>query len=224
MKLLNNKAMYFLMVLFVVCDISGYNEKTNSDVDTSLDADDDYEKCKYLVDACDIDKLACLLPQIDINRKDKYGNTLLHRAIPDGALLVVKLLIGHGADVNIKNNEGYTPLYQVCDFLAEGILMAYADNMEFCINQGYFDEHIAIADYLLNAGADLSCKYQINTQDWKYLPDDLAGVINPATLPEIVEGLLELLSKQSYEDVREQAALQSLVRYLIKFQQVLQKN
>ena len=43
--------------------------------------------------------------------KDKFeGETALHLASRNEHLEVVKLLIERGADINIKNNEGETPL------------------------------------------------------------------------------------------------------------------
>ncbi len=41
---------------------------------------------------------------IDINAINKKGNTALALAVKTGSFDVIKLLISHGADVNIKNN------------------------------------------------------------------------------------------------------------------------
>lgn len=53
-----------------------------------------------------------------LNKKDKFGNTSLHRAFKpitavinkDGMKKVVKMLLENGADISIKNNKGETPL------------------------------------------------------------------------------------------------------------------
>jgi ankyrin repeat protein len=48
----------------------------------------------------------------DVNAKDKYGGTPLHRAV--GNLVrkeIVELLIANGADVNAKHDNGETPLH-----------------------------------------------------------------------------------------------------------------
>ena len=48
----------------------------------------------------------------DVNQRDeRYGFTPLHHAVFFGHRDVVEFLIGHGADVNVKNNAGSTPLY-----------------------------------------------------------------------------------------------------------------
>jgi len=48
----------------------------------------------------------------DVNAKDEYGGTPLHRAV--GNLVrkeIVELLIANGADVNAKHDNGATPLH-----------------------------------------------------------------------------------------------------------------
>ncbi|HIL25101.1 MAG TPA: ankyrin repeat domain-containing protein [Verrucomicrobia bacterium] len=57
----------------------------------------------------------------DVNAKDKYGGTPLHRAV--GNLVrkeIVELLIAAGADVNAKAKNGKTPLDEaITDFRTE---------------------------------------------------------------------------------------------------------
>jgi ankyrin repeat protein len=55
----------------------------------------DCEKAQYLVEfpVCDVQALIPLLSSIDIHQKNKYGETLLHSAIPDGSLEVIQLLV-----------------------------------------------------------------------------------------------------------------------------------
>jgi ankyrin repeat protein len=47
----------------------------------------------------------------DVHDKDKYGRTPLHRAIAYGSIQSLKLLLGHGADISIKDGEGYNALH-----------------------------------------------------------------------------------------------------------------
>lgn len=47
---------------------------------------------------------------IDINAQDEFGWTLLHWASEWGDINGMRLLINRGADVNIINNAGFTPL------------------------------------------------------------------------------------------------------------------
>ena len=42
---------------------------------------------------------------------DELGNTLLHDAIQNHCFEFIKILIKNGANVNIKNKEGFTPLH-----------------------------------------------------------------------------------------------------------------
>ena len=53
---------------------------------------------------------AFLKTGVQVNVKDKNGNTPLHLAAQNEHLQVVKLLIKNGADVNIKNKKNQTPL------------------------------------------------------------------------------------------------------------------
>lgn len=47
-----------------------------------------------------------------INHKDKWGNTLLHRAVACGSKKMVELLLNLGSDVNAKNTVSLTPLHK----------------------------------------------------------------------------------------------------------------
>ena len=52
------------------------------------------------------------LAPADINRQDGSGRVLLHYAVLDGYLLVVRVLLKvPGIDVNVRDDEGNTPLY-----------------------------------------------------------------------------------------------------------------
>jgi ankyrin repeat protein len=46
-----------------------------------------------------------------VNAKDQFGNTALHSAVEKGHISIIKYLIGKGADVNVTDSEGRTPLY-----------------------------------------------------------------------------------------------------------------
>ena len=45
---------------------------------------------------------------VDVNARNRYGTTPLHLASKRGTLEFVRLLIDHGADIDLKDNEGRT--------------------------------------------------------------------------------------------------------------------
>ena len=51
------------------------------------------------------------LPDVDVNHRDISNNTALHRALQGKHTDVVEVLIGAGADIDTKNNDGHSPLY-----------------------------------------------------------------------------------------------------------------
>ena len=72
---------------------------------------------------------------------DVEGNTLLHHAASNEQLVVVRYLISKGADVNVRNRDGWTPLHWVAH-LNEGIdvaryLIARGANLNATTNSGY---------------------------------------------------------------------------------------
>lgn len=63
------------------------------------------KKIKYRV----FDKL-CGIVDLDINEQNKYGNTPLHIAVQQNEFEYVEILLRYGCNVNIYNNDGYTPI------------------------------------------------------------------------------------------------------------------
>ena len=53
-----------------------------------------------------------LTKNIGINNQDIYGNTALHYAARNKHELAIKTLLAIGADVQVKNKDGITPLHQ----------------------------------------------------------------------------------------------------------------
>ena len=80
---------------------------------------------------------------VDINVKDKNGNTALFHAASKGKVVITNILLGAGADVNLKNKRRNTPLM---------IAVWYG--------------HTDTVDVLLNTGADVSV---INKRGWTAL-------------------------------------------------------
>lgn len=51
----------------------------------------------------------------DINKQDELGQTALHIAVKNNDFDVINMLIKRGADANIKNRNGLTPLQYMCN-------------------------------------------------------------------------------------------------------------
>ena len=62
---------------------------------------DDVEELSNLID--------CENP--DLNLPDEFGNTLLHRAAIDGSYRCLNFLLSRGAEVDVTDNRGWTPLH-----------------------------------------------------------------------------------------------------------------
>ncbi len=47
---------------------------------------------------------------VDLDTGDEYGSTALHHAAIKGHLKIVRLLLAHGANLQLKDTKGRTPL------------------------------------------------------------------------------------------------------------------
>lgn len=100
-----------------------------------------------------------------INSQDKYGYTALHNVMSEEEFEIVEYLIKNGADVNIQNEDGVTPLH----------LAAYTENANILLDNGAEinqqdnrgntplhaaviagEEHREMIKFLIDNGADAS--------------------------------------------------------------------
>jgi ankyrin repeat protein len=103
-----------------------------------------------------------------INQIDKDGNSFLHRAVHTGNVDMVKFLVSRGADVNVKDNYGQTPV-QIAAQLddAEIIIHLVSNGAEINIKNsiGKTPLHDAVAhdqfqivNYLISQDAEINAK------------------------------------------------------------------
>ena len=85
----------------------------------------------------------------DINDEDNYRNTPLNYACRGGYMRIANLLLQKGADVNAKNNLGYTPLHQLFEITIEGSFIFETNNANYVYTS---------AKLLIDAGADVNAK------------------------------------------------------------------
>ncbi len=89
-----------------------------------------------------------LVNGIDINFKDKEGNTALHYASRERHSHVYKQLIEQGVDIDVQNNKGQTPLMLSMtgmDYLAVFDLLRAGANIDIKDNEGKKAIHYAQA-------------------------------------------------------------------------------
>ncbi|XP_028395304.1 uncharacterized protein LOC114519378 [Dendronephthya gigantea] len=117
-----------------------------------------------------------LLKSVDVNAKDTDGWTVLHSAVTEGTLEIVKYLVQKGADLNGKKTNGSTVLHSA---VAKGNLeiVKYLVEHDGDVNgrdtDGWTVLHSAITDgtleivkFLVEKGADINGK---NTNGWTVL-------------------------------------------------------
>eukprot|EP00953_Heterococcus_sp_UTEX-ZZ885_P039811 20388-Heterococcus_DN1.PRE.3 len=75
----------------------------------------------------------------DVNKKDFYKNTALHRAACMGYTQIVKLLVEQGADVDAQAKDGWTPLHLAARW-------GRIDAMRVLVDEGHADVNIKTSD------------------------------------------------------------------------------
>ena len=135
----------------------------------------DFESCTPLHRACashvDADaKVECLLRRgaaSQVNARDDLGQTALHKAARRGRTQSVKLLLQHGALVDVKCNHGATALHCACasgDVACLHELVKHGADLEVRLNRWELTPlqlaaqwvHVDCMRVLLNYGADIN--------------------------------------------------------------------
>lgn len=96
---------------------------------------------------------------LDINAKNKEGNTPLMTALMDNNMEIARFFIDNKADVNTQNNQGNTPLHLVTNTEMAEILLKQKANINTKNNQGntalHFADNVAISKLFIEKGANI---------------------------------------------------------------------
>ena len=103
---------------------------------------------------------------VDVNAKDKSGETPLHCAASTGRADMPELLIAEGADVNAVNNSGWTPLHAAAGhaetaelLIAEGADVNAKDNEgKMPLQWAAWTGKTEMAELLIAMGANVNAK------------------------------------------------------------------
>uniref|UniRef100_A0A1X7VV49 BRCT domain-containing protein n=1 Tax=Amphimedon queenslandica TaxID=400682 RepID=A0A1X7VV49_AMPQE len=117
--------------------------------------------------------------KVSDNKRNARGETRLQVAVIKGNYIKVKELLEGGADPNVTDNAGWTPLHEACNHGYEDIvelLISYgsllnvpADNNDTPLHDAVMNNHTRIATILVENGANTSLR---NSEG--YTPLDLA--------------------------------------------------
>jgi ankyrin repeat protein len=109
-----------------------------------------------------------LIKGIEIETKDKNGNTPLIIAAMYGHVEICKLLLDHGAKIESKDDNGFTPLLSACQnghLSVISLLIARGADVEARTNDGItplmnaaYYGHVEICKLLLDHGAKIESK------------------------------------------------------------------
>ncbi|ORX63256.1 ankyrin [Anaeromyces robustus] len=111
--------------------------------------------------------------KLDINSKDEFGYTALHAAVSYSRLEAARWLLEHGADVNITDDDGDTPLHS-CESVAMAKMLIEEFNADplkkndegkMPIDNAYEEDYDDLVEYLKNYCKDFN-------PDPKELSDD----------------------------------------------------
>ncbi len=99
---------------------------------------------------------------LNFNATNENGDTFLIAASRQGSLKIVKSLIGYGADVNAKNNDGRTALMLTSNLEIAKLLIDSGADVNAKNNDGgtalMLTSNLEIAKLLIDNGADVNAK------------------------------------------------------------------
>jgi ankyrin repeat protein len=133
---------------------------------------------------------------MDLDERDKGGETPLMRFAMEGNSDVAQRLIAKGADVNAKDNTGATPLMAAAGYghttiaqllIAKGAAVnAQGNEGETALMQAALNGHPTLAKLLLDHGADVHAKTKNGRTALQYAQEKGVGFVGGEGRPEVV--------------------------------------
>jgi len=107
-----------------------------------------------------------------INKKDQYGNSLLHLAVREGNVDIIKYLVSKGVDVNSRNIVDETPLHiaansgnldAVIQLIYNGADINVKDSIgNTPLHDAVENDQIQIVKYLISQGAEINTQNNVH--------------------------------------------------------------
>ena len=136
-----------------------------------------------------VKKLVSERPEF-INAQDEYGVSALHNVMCEEQIETISFLIANGANMNIKNNRGISPLHLVCYKENAELLIEAGADINQLDNQGNSPLHIQASN---GAGREEIIKYLIAKGADKLLENELGQTAFDIAKKRFESKILELL-------------------------------
>ena len=218
---MKKKLLFSLMLLSSSCMMLAEKDYKNDSYYQNLN---DLNKLMYAIEELDISTIKTLLTIVDVNTPDDTGRTPLYNAIADGDLQVIKLLVTSGADINIRDYDGFTPLYEVFNSLVESIGMLCVDQMGSSLIENCALNYISIAQFLIDSGANTTLEY--NTEE--IFNQCCVCDTTHTTLLNIIIKIQSIFSNEltfnKNINKNEKMAAKALIKHLNTFKNILQSR
>lgn len=113
--------------------------------------------------------------KIDVNEQDNEGFSALHLAAQENRKDIVRILLDHGATVDIKDNHGNTPLMRALDSCYEALTTNIPDPgaiIKMLLQAGADPKSqnnygVKIIDTVKSAGPNINIKQFFDKKNWK---------------------------------------------------------
>ncbi|MBA3535022.1 MAG: ankyrin repeat domain-containing protein [Tatlockia sp.] len=193
--------------------------------------DKNLSSIRFLVEECNFDLKT---------KSDENGCTLLHEACLYGSIEIAKYFLKIGANPDVQNNDGITPLHQVVQFSKNLPLIAelkkYKANMNIKDEYGMAPIHIAALrqnmpaiSALKSAKANMNLKF--GQQTWQELSRNIKnGSIKVNDVPPLQVGkdMAEEMRAKFYKILLQlkfnEKELEKLIEYLLKKNGLMSKD